>query len=190
MRRGRLEIAYVGETLEFSRHGNERRSAFAERRSVFGVLFGFVFLFGERCSVFGVRRSVFWLFGVRCFVRRRFLHVVVFGVQFEKDCALGVLFGVVFQYCVLFGVSFGIACFVHCCVWRRLLRSMASSILVSKACFVRRFVRQGMFCSALCSDMLNIWICDVCFVRACVSSLCFVRVRRSVNGVGNGVFFL
>ena len=59
-----------------------------------------------------------------------------------------------------------------------------------EACFVRRFVRQGMFCSALCSDMLNIWICDVCFVRACVSSLCFVRVRRSVNGVGNGVFFL
>ena len=96
-----------------NRHGNERRSAFAERRSVFGVLFGFVFLFGERCSVFGVRRSVFRLFGVRCFVRRRFLHVVVFGVQFEKDCALGVLFGVVFQYCVLFGVSFGIACFVQ-----------------------------------------------------------------------------
>ena len=136
---------------------------------MFGVLFGAVscMLF---CSVFGSKRIV----------RLEFCSVLCSNIAFCSAfrSASRVLFIVVSSFVQRYDRPG-----VFWTFW--LAFAFAKIAFFCEACFVRRFVRQGMFCSALCSDMLNIWICDVCFVRACVSSLCFVRVRRSVNGVGN-----
>ena len=64
--------------IVLGRLGHERRSAFTERCSAFGVLFGFVFCSVNACSVFSVRRSVFGDVHVWCLVRLCLLHVVLF----------------------------------------------------------------------------------------------------------------
>ncbi len=56
------------ETATIGRLCHERRLAFTERCSVFGVLFGFVFCSVNACSVISVRRSAFGDVHVRCFL--------------------------------------------------------------------------------------------------------------------------
>ena len=69
---------------------------------------------------------------------------------------------------VLFIVLFGQDCFAPHCTshgmfdltfkcWFDLARHVLFSVFFGEVCFVRCFVRHAVFCSAFCSDELNVW---------------------------------
>ena len=144
--------------------------------------------------VFGVRRCCRLCFvrlssadpcSVRSFVRQGWAPLVLFFVLFGKLCFVRSYV----EFPFMQGLSGSGLCSAYLALFSLLLlRPILFCILFGHACFachlafVRRFVRDGVFCSAFSSETMNVLTRVGRFVRRFDFFRCCVRHRRSVNG--------